>query len=221
MENNRSYYAIVPANVRYDKGLTPNAKLLYAEITALCNEQGFCWASNKYFADLYEVTNRTVTSWITLLEEKGYINRQVIFKEGTSIVEERRIYLAEPTFFNKAISKEKKKTEEKIKKEPKDSNENMLTDFEKLWKLYPNKKGKSKALKEYCKAIKKGTTNKEIQNGIVSYKNYLKTVDWLNPAHGSSWFAQERWLDENEKAGTNTPVGKTYKSVDEVLKGLE
>ena len=32
-EVNKSYYAIIPANVRYDKTLPANAKLLYAEIT--------------------------------------------------------------------------------------------------------------------------------------------------------------------------------------------
>ena len=47
-----SYYGIIPANVRYDKDLQPNAKLLYSELTALTTKRGYCFSSNLYFAKL-------------------------------------------------------------------------------------------------------------------------------------------------------------------------
>ena len=62
-----AYYGIIPAPVRYDKRVTPNAKILYSEITALCNEKGFCLASNNYFAELYEVTPQAISKWINIL----------------------------------------------------------------------------------------------------------------------------------------------------------
>ena len=69
-----NFYAIIPANVRYDQRLKPNAKLLYGEITALCNQEGFCWSDNNYFAELYKVNHKTISRWISQLEMYGYIN---------------------------------------------------------------------------------------------------------------------------------------------------
>lgn len=71
-----SYFAIIPASVRYDKNLCANAKLLYGEITALCHKEGYCWASNRYFANLYDVDERTIKRWIANLEENGYIESE-------------------------------------------------------------------------------------------------------------------------------------------------
>ena len=92
-----------------------------------------------------------------------------------------------------------KKLEERSKKKEvnKEHTSAKLTeDFEKLWNLYPNKQGKKKAKSSYERAIKNGTTNKEIQDGIVRYKKHLKQNDWLKAAHGATWFNNERWEDE-------------------------
>lgn len=66
------YYGILPAEVRYDKELPANAKLLFVEITSLCRLQGYCWATNAYFADILGATERTVTRWVKILCNKGY-----------------------------------------------------------------------------------------------------------------------------------------------------
>ena len=94
MESNKNYYAVIPATVRYDKNLTTMAKVLYGEITALCNEKGYCWASNSYFAELYGVKNRTVINWINSLINGGYIKTSIQYEEGTKIVKQRLIYLS-------------------------------------------------------------------------------------------------------------------------------
>ena len=92
-EQQKAYYAIIPANVRYDKDLAPNAKLLYGEITALCNEKGYCWASNQYFADLYHSSISAVQKWVSSLVKKGYINLELVYKEGTKQVLHRKLYI--------------------------------------------------------------------------------------------------------------------------------
>lgn len=85
----KSYYAIIPANIRYDTSVTPNAKLLYGEITALCNERGYCWANNEYFANLYGVSKKTISTWISQLREKGYIVSEIVYKEGSKEIKDR------------------------------------------------------------------------------------------------------------------------------------
>ena len=91
--NKPNYYAVIPANVRYNKTLTPNAKLLYAEITALCNMNGKCTASTKYFCTIYEVSRISVQKWLKILEDKNYIKRVNIYKQGSKELETRIITL--------------------------------------------------------------------------------------------------------------------------------
>ena len=93
MEEKPNYYAIIPAEVRYDKQLKPNEKLLYGEITSLATKTGECWASNNYFADLYEVEPETISRWIKDLKDRGYITTRIDYKEGTKEIEKRAIII--------------------------------------------------------------------------------------------------------------------------------
>ena len=70
-ENLPSYYAVIPASVRYCKDLKYPERLLYGEITSLINKEGYCFATNRYFAELYGVIKETVSRWISNLEKLG------------------------------------------------------------------------------------------------------------------------------------------------------
>jgi len=85
MKDKPNYYAIIPANVRYSN-LKPNAKLLYGEITALSNKLGYCFASNAYFADLYDVSKNTVSRWLSDLKKLGFINIMIERNENKQII---------------------------------------------------------------------------------------------------------------------------------------
>ena len=251
-----SYYAIIPADVRYDKELTPNAKLLYGEITALCGKDGRCWAENRYFADLYGVSKTSISKWIKALSDKGYISCELVYKKGTKEIERRyirivsypieeklstpieeklkenntrennikRIYISE---FSE-LPQEKQSVEKQgvenqgveilsvenptqlntNKSNTKELNkENYISEFLELWTLYPNKKGKEKALSAYIKARESGTEKETVEKGIKDYakecelkgreKDYIK--------YGSTWFNQHGWEDEYDL----TPARKT------------
>ena len=78
MKAHANYYCVIPAHVRYNNNLTNLAKLLYGEISALSNALGYCYATNSYFARLYGVTTRTITSAIAQLEQAGAIHVRTV-----------------------------------------------------------------------------------------------------------------------------------------------
>lgn len=91
-ENKINYYSIIPASVRYDNRLKPAEKLLYGELTSLSNKEGFCFAQNKYFADLYEVSIGTVSKWLSHMQKLGYIAIEIIRNNKKEIIA-RHIYI--------------------------------------------------------------------------------------------------------------------------------
>lgn len=103
-ERSAGYYAIIPATVRYDTSIPANAKLLYGEISALLNVDGYCFASNQYFADLYSVTVKSISRLVSLLEQAGYIRVQ-IEKDKSGKVSCRKIYLQSSGSDQKPVDK--------------------------------------------------------------------------------------------------------------------
>ncbi len=86
-----NYYGILPANVRYDKNLKPMEKILYTEITALTNKNGYCNATNGYFAKLYDVHKNTVGNWINNLVKYGYLKSVLFYDEQNT--QRRKLYI--------------------------------------------------------------------------------------------------------------------------------
>ena len=215
-----TYFAIIPADVRYDKDLRPNEKLLYGEITALSDKHGYCWATNRYFAELYEVTPKCVSKWINHLIEKGYLFSKIIYEEDGKTVSQRIICVRPITLQEEPPIRQKEDTPIHQKEDTlsiKSSNiiiqdnnntrvndkeinkeSQLKNDFEELWKLYPRKRGKEAAYKAYKKAIKEGTTNEEIRQGIMNLLEDIRknrTEERFIP-YGSTFFNGKGWTDE-------------------------
>lgn len=87
-----NYYSVIPADVRYDKSIPAAAKLLYGEISALIGPEGYCYASNTYFADLYGVAEETISRQLAKLEKAGHIVRELI-KDADGQIIQRKIFL--------------------------------------------------------------------------------------------------------------------------------
>lgn len=94
---------------------------------------------------------------------------------------------------------------------------NPMSDFEKLWSLYPKKQKKDIAYKAYLKAIKSGTTNVDIQTGIMNYRKHIeiKKIENEYIQQGGHWFNQKRWEDEYDMTPrSNNNYKNTIKSIE-------
>ena len=201
MADKPNYYGIIPVNVRYDKRLTPNAKLLYAEITALCNEKGYCWANNKYFADLYEVSTTSISKWISSLIEFGYLTSTINYKEGTKEILNRYLRLV--------IYPIEEKLNTPIEEKLKDNNtinnnkiNNNTINFDKLLLFINQKTGRGfklvnkKVQGKYLARLKDGYSKQDIldaiSNSIKSDYHKGENFKYLTP----EFFSRSETLDK-------------------------
>ncbi len=95
-EHAPGYYAVIPAPIRYDDKIPANAKLLYGEISALIGPEGYCYATNTYFAGLYKLSDRTIRGLISDLQDNGYIVVKME-RSADGKIQRRRLYLSVST----------------------------------------------------------------------------------------------------------------------------
>lgn len=136
-ENKVNYYAIIPATVRYSKLLKANEKLLYGEITSLSNKNGFCYAQNRYFADLYGVSIETVSRWLSNLQKCGFIQIEVKRNENKEVIA-RYIYIVDVPYRQKNQYPSIQKSQEGIDENVKYNNTSINIDEDELFILIIN-----------------------------------------------------------------------------------
>jgi hypothetical protein len=112
-----SYYAIVPAPIRY-ADINNGAKLLYAEITALSNKHGFCWASNAYFAKLYGTNKSTIKRWLRELAQHGFISSATIRDDSQKVIQRKLCITQTPGVKNEPTPGVKNEPTPGVKNEP-------------------------------------------------------------------------------------------------------
>lgn len=121
IEEKPNYYAIIPANVRYDENLKANEKLLYGEITSLASKNGECLASNNYFAKLYKVDPSAISKWINNLKKNKYLEIDYI-RNGKEIIQRKIKIIGIDKYQQGYCQKNKDNKEEEYKEIYKESN---------------------------------------------------------------------------------------------------
>lgn len=213
----------ISAEIMADERLNLIEKMILAEIQNLA-QCGEVFATNKHFANIASCHEKHVSRVLKGFVELNLITMQIVYKTGTKEVE-KRILTPQPNVTtlvtesyypsnqellppsNPVLPINNKSFKKQIKKQIKDKNI-YEQEFELLWKLYPRKKGRDKALQAYIKARKEKTEYETVKIGLEMYIQYVQTQQTAEQyiKHGSTWFNQKSWQDDYTTV-TNRPKG--------------
>jgi predicted phage replisome organizer len=112
-----------------------------------------------------------------------------------------------------------KKPIDEVSKKP--SINTLNEEFNQLWALYPNKKGKENALKKYIVHRLNGSTFEEIKQGIENYNKeiQIKHTERQYIKNASTWFNQKCWEDTYDFTPNVIKSNKPVKPVTDWYEG--
>ena len=228
MAERPAYWAVIPASVRYDQDLPPNAKLLYGEITALSNAKGYCSAHNAYFADLFGLGEKSVSRLIAILAKGGYLRVEVIRNEKNEVVERRTV----PIYGADGVCPPPLKNEDRIiqenntsnnppynppkgddkrrqkKRRPKAVPEWQPERFEGFWNAYPRDEDRAKAVEQWDlipqdqELMEQYTSEDELLHEMsVGLKRHLDCEDWREGRgipYAFRWLRDRKWTEKKK-----------------------
>ena len=198
MKEKPNYYSIIPASVRYDKELTPNAKLLYAEITSLLQMNGVCYASNKYFSELYGKNKVTISRWIKELRERGYISVSYTYKEGSNEIANRYMQICYG-----GLSKNDKGVLTKMLKSN-NTSININTTYSNKERGISFKKPTVSEIAEYC-IERKNNIDAE------TFYDFYESKDWkIGKNKMKAWKACVRTWEKRQTKNNNSGISKIH-----------
>ena len=219
------FWAVLPSAVRYDRELPSTAKLLYAEISALTDQKGYCFAPNSYFMNLYGISERTLQDHLRSLKVRGFIRildgeggsgRRKIFAGINPLLDNPAENCGDPreklrgnpaencthnsienNIENKDPPKPPKGEKRARKKnEPKDAPDWKPERFRGFWDYYPRHTSKQAAIKAWD-ALR--PADELIDRIAEALRRQKATDEWsrgIGIPYASTYLNQARWTDE-------------------------
>lgn len=191
-----------------DKDIKNELNLLLI-ISSLTAEKGYCYASNKYFAELFDTNEVSISRKIKKLEEKKYI--KIEYKMNGNAIKSREIRLTKMLMavnknVNGAVNKNVK--DNNISSNNNINNKNIYSDcekfykeeFDRFWRAYPRKDSRSKAKEKFIKL----KPDKELVDLMIKQIERFKNTDSWKKDNGQfipyaiTWLNGRRWEDEVE-----------------------
>lgn len=230
-------YTNIDNTVFFDNRLSAKAKGVLCQMLSLPDNWEY---SVEGLATSFSDGKASIRSAITELEQYGYLVRKQVKKGGKYAGVDYMIYanpnnspytdfpIAEfqpsenqtaeiQTAENRTQLNTKELTTHLSITKSLTTKDNLYTEFENLWSMYPKKQGKDKAFKSYKTARKSGTTYEEVEQGIIDYTDYLKAnrTDMQYVKMGSTFFSQKSWNDDwsirnRQKRGINEVFAEIF-----------
>ena len=220
-EQGRAFKGVwIPADIWLNGKLTIHEKFILAEIDSFCSHYESCYASNEHFAKFIGLSTRRVKDIIKGLEDKGFIEREIIYKEHSKEVAKRLLRLHHPscrilheggaescptpsaescpennTSMNNTKEGIYKRNSSKTQKDV--EYEGLFNIF---YKAYPKKKDKTKAFN----AFKKLKPDQALLDKILTSLEWQKQQDdWKKDGgqyvpYPATYLNGRRWEDERE-----------------------
>jgi hypothetical protein len=187
-------FVLFPTN--YLEHMTPRQAVLMGMLIGMAKRSGYAYPSNKTIGSILNMTTITVQRELAILEEKGYLTRQLIRDNNNQVIS-RKIYphiktdiplisnVIPPSYQDCNSNKDNT-----IK-----INEKDKYPFEQYWELYLKKGVRSKAMESFKKL-----SNQEKELMLTFIPKYIKNhqdadkVEFI--PHFATFINQKRWNDE-------------------------
>jgi hypothetical protein len=223
-----AYWGILPASVRYDNELPPNAKVLFTEFTALTQKDGYCRASNSYFAELYGVSERVISKWISMLHDREHIKVEIDVKRG----HKRKISMTPyrtnvPYLTNKSSIPYRTKVRGLLNTTSKNrcvksrASKNREEEIQKILDLYP--KSKVVDLPQTWNSINDSLQSAGFVKLSKAVKSYVQVVgaDSRFIMNSNNFFKSKRWADAQDTWKRPNAVSRKTRSKYDAYLGIQ
>jgi hypothetical protein len=154
-------------------------------------------------AERWKWDRQTVERFLKLLELQMMISRNKINPKNpksATLLKINKYNDFQPNFKNESATDATLNATMDATPKNKDNkeNNNISSNFDKFWNLYPVKKEKKKALELYSKHLKNGIAEQEIMQGLQNYINHIERnkTEPKYIKHPTTWLNKECWTDE-------------------------
>lgn len=85
----------IPKDILLNSELNDKEKIVLSIILTLSTELGYCFASNRYFSKILNVTIGHVSKVINSLEDKGFLTIKLVYAEDSKLIKNRELRLTD------------------------------------------------------------------------------------------------------------------------------